>query len=331
MKQISFNNIEEIISMYGYNSFEEDEIGIKEFCFDYNIDFFKGSYKEIILDNFKIGFGNSIVANPTKLYFDYEPDTVEMHFTLAGSSTMNCKNYTESFTISEDEHNIYYSKNMRGNVVWNTQSVSVFEVNLKPDYFEKYLPNQDIFNIFRKSIQSRETTLLNKQNYYITPQMHLIIQEIMNCNRKGVYKKMYLESKVLELLLLQIEQIQRFKFHKSFSLAKIEIEKMNYAKEIILDRIDAPLSLNELAKKVNTNDCTLKKNFKRVFGTTVFGFLNDTKLEEAKNLIIEQDITINEIAHSIGYKNQQHFSKAFRKKYGVNPSVLRKNRSCKRV
>ena len=91
----------------------------------------------------------------------------------------------------------------------------------------------------------------------------------------------------------------------------------------MLHNLDSANSLIDLAHQVGTNEFTLKKGFKELFGTTVFAFWNDIKMEQARNLLLEQNINITEIAHIMGYKNQRNFSAAFKKKYGIVPSQLK--------
>lgn len=101
------------------------------------------------------------------------------------------------------------------------------------------------------------------------------------------------------------------------------MDKMYYAKDLILQHLKNPLSLNQLAKELNTNEFTLKKNFKTTFGTTVFGYIQDLKMNQAKQLILEKNIPINQVADIIGYKNPQHFTVAFKNHFGYVPSKLR--------
>ncbi len=102
------------------------------------------------------------------------------------------------------------------------------------------------------------------------------------------------------------------------------IDKMYLARDIIIEEQNNPVSLSNLAKMVSTNECTLKKEFKNVFGTTVFGYIRDIKMEKAKNLLLNPNLSINEISDIIGYKNPQHFTTAFKKQFGIAPSFLRK-------
>lgn len=151
--------------------------------------------------------------------------------------------------------------------------------------------------------------------------MFQIIQDIINCERKGLFKKMFLEAKVIELLLLQLEQIYDNTIANSL-IKKSEVEKIYAVRDYILDNLTQNCSLIDLAHKVGTNEFTLKKGFKELFGTTVFGFWNDAKMEEARKMLRTKELSIGEIADVIGYKNPQHFTAAFKRKYGVVPSRI---------
>jgi AraC-like DNA-binding protein len=153
--------------------------------------------------------------------------------------------------------------------------------------------------------------------------MLFIIREILDSQRQGAFKKMFIEAKVIELLMLQLEQVSDHHCDTFCSLKKADIEKMYQAKEIILNNLAIPCSLINIAQQVGTNEFTLKKGFKEIFGTTVFGFWNDVKMQEAKRLLLENSITVSEVSEQIGYKNPQHFSTAFKKYFGMSPSRLK--------
>jgi len=64
-----------------------------------------------------------------------------------------------------------------------------------------------------------------------------------------------------------------------------------------------------------SDEFKLKRNFKPAFGTTVNAYLNQHKMTAAKNMLIEQDLTIAEVSEKMGYRYATHFSSAFKKKY----------------
>jgi len=79
----------------------------------------------------------------------------------------------------------------------------------------------------------------------------------------------------------------------------------------------------ELARLAGLNDYKLKAGFRQVFGTTVFGYLRQQRLEQARQLLQAQEISVTEAAATVGYSSQGHFAAAFRKQFGINPKDLR--------
>lgn len=87
--------------------------------------------------------------------------------------------------------------------------------------------------------------------------------------------------------------------------------------------IDAPPSLSELAHLSGLNEYKLKQGFKEMFSTTVFGYLAEKRLELARDYLSDPNRSVTEIADSLGYASIQHFSYAFKKKFGHSPKALR--------
>ena len=82
----------------------------------------------------------------------------------------------------------------------------------------------------------------------------------------------------------------------------------------------------QLSRMVGLNDCTLKKGFREVFDTTAFGYLYNYRLETARNLLETRNAKVTDVVRMVGFKDRSYFAAAFRKKFGVNPSIyLREN------
>ncbi|NJO87787.1 MAG: helix-turn-helix transcriptional regulator [Chloroflexia bacterium] len=305
--------------------FISDNSGVEERVYPTETIFGAGFYKEIFFEGIHIGYGDIALAKPTELFVESDMETVEMHFTLCGDTFMKSNDTGRTYQFSCNQHNIVYTNGFKGFSEWSNQSkMQVFEVNLLPSFFEKYLPdNTKAFEDFRLQLHQSRQSQLCKHNLQITPQMLFIIREIMNSERQGAFKRMFIEAKVIELLMLQLEQISEHHCATFCSLKKADLEKMYQAKEIILNNLSTPCSLINIAQQVGTNEFTLKKGFKEVFGTTVFGFWNDIKMQEAKRLLLEHSMSVSEVSEQIGYKNPQHFSTAFKKYFGTSPSQLK--------
>jgi AraC family transcriptional regulator, transcriptional activator of the genes for pyochelin and ferripyochelin receptors len=163
------------------------------------------------------------------------------------------------------------------------------------------------------------------RSHLITPQIHQILRQILHCPHQGLLKKMYLEGKAWELLMRSFEPFLPPKIIQSPSkpLKIKEIEKIHYAKDILLRHLNNPPSLINLARQANLNDFALKQGFKRVFGTTVFRYLHDYRLEIARQLLVSSDSKVQTIAQQVGFANRGYFAQAFRQKFGLNPQKYR--------
>jgi len=321
--KLYLKDLEEIIYDSGGIKHHIDHAGTGEFKYIFDYKKFSGWYKEIVLENFRISYGSGSFLEKTTIFFESDEETVEMHFAIKGNSHSSIENFKRKFSIGQNSHNIFYGKDFRGSLEWNSKEMFFLEVNLKPSFFEQYLPSSGQFEVFKKLIQNKQAGIISPHNHPITSEMFLIINAIINCTLKHEFRKLFLESKVLELLLLQLNQMQQCElcFDHADASKKV-IDKMYLARDIVLRKLNDPMSLTELAKMVSTNEYTLKKEFKNVFGTTVFGYIRTTKMERAKNLLLHDNLSVSEISEIVGYKNPQHFSTAFKKQFGVSPTQL---------
>lgn len=283
-----------------------------------------GFYHEISFTHVHISFGNVVLNKLLEIYLESDFDSVEMHFTLKGKSKTVSGNFQKTVVFDSYQHNIIYAHHMEGRMEFKGPEMYIFEINLAPEFFKKFLPEDSgLFEIFRSSIDKKNSSLIQTEHNHITHEMYQILNDIIHCNRKGIFKRIYLEAKVNELLLLQLEQFLDSESLPS-SLQKKDIEKMYAVRDYIVKNLNADSSLNDLAHLVGTNEFTLKKGFKELFGTTVFGYWNDLKMEQAKRMLLDSDLNISEISDHIGYKNPRHFSSAFKRKFNILPSQLRK-------
>lgn len=320
-------DVEEILFNSENQTYLTDKAGTQELLFDFNHHFLKGSFTEIILPNFKISYGSSNITEKTIVLFESTIETVEMHFTINGSSSTFINGIKKDYGVQDNSHNIFYGKDLDGKMTWKSNEMFFFEVNLNPIFFESYLLNNPLFNAFKKKMSKNEATSLSEHNHPITPQMLLIINQIINCNFKDEFRRLFLEAKVLELLLLQLEQIETCSScfdDKKMIKEKNDIEKMHFVKELIDENLFSKLTLSQLSNEIQSNECTLKRAFKSAFNTSVFSYIKEQKMLRAKQMLLDNNITINEVSDFIGYKNPQHFSTAFKKYFGYVPSVLLK-------
>ena len=99
-------------------------------------------------------------------------------------------------------------------------------------------------------------------------------------------------------------------------------EKIEKARVILIQHIGDPITIKELSRKVAINECYLKKGFKEMFGTTIFDFYQNQRMEHARYLLYEKGLSVSEVSALLGYSSISHFSTAFKKHTGLKPCEL---------
>ncbi|MBE7103708.1 helix-turn-helix transcriptional regulator [Bacillus cereus] len=151
-----------------------------------------------------------------------------------------------------------------------------------------------------------------------------LIKRMIEHPQKDRINQLEVESKALELLSIYFGKflLNDRDEKRSRVLSKSDANKIKRAEEILLQQMDSPPSLLELAKKVDLNDYKLKLGFKELFGTSAFAYLREKRMEQAMLLLLSGTSNVTETAVAVGYNNVSHFSESFKKKYGINPSEI---------
>ncbi len=96
-------------------------------------------------------------------------------------------------------------------------------------------------------------------------------------------------------------------------------EALNAAAAYLEENLSADHSLAQISRTVHLNEFKLKKGFREYHRTTVFGYLRQKRMERARALLINGRAKVIDAAQAVGYANPSHFSRAFRKTFGMNP------------
>jgi len=95
------------------------------------------------------------------------------------------------------------------------------------------------------------------------------------------------------------------------------------ARELLLSRLPAPPTLEELANAVSANRFVLLRGFRRSFGLTPHAFTLRARIERSRGLLARGN-DVAEVAHDLGFADQSHFSRLFKRVYGVTPGRYRR-------
>ena len=243
---------------------------------------------------------------------------IQFHFCMKGQGDFlfNTGNYV--FNVKE-EHSI---------LLYNPQRDLPIDLKLQPNTWiigvvisiKKFhsLFSQDADHIHFLSPENSTKKYYDNGN--INPSMAVVLSQILSSNIHESMKALYLKGKVYELLSLYFNKNEDTDIEQCpFLIDEDNVRKIRLAKEIILKNMSEPPSLQELSEEIGLSLNKLKEGFKQLYGDTVFGYLLNHKMEEARRMLASKNYNVNEVGLRIGYSTSSHFIAAFKKKYGTTP------------
>lgn len=285
-----------------------------------------GSDQDILLDDSRFSYGELTPGRGMIVMPEQHFPVIQSVFSLSFENEIRVKCGDKSAVIGGGEHNIIVFSDL-GSLKMSAAECSEnsFYIAFSEVGFNQLVGGEYSFlSHFGKNIKHQSPGMLAMRNMHITPEMRSIIYEIIHCKRIGLLKKMFIEAKVLKLLMLQLEQVEITERREGPRLIKeYDVEKIHHAKTILDENISTSISLVELAHRVGLNDFKLKRGFKEIYNTTVYNYLYEVRMQEAKKRLLGTSQPISEIASCCGYEFVQSFIKAFKRKFGIPPEKFR--------
>ena len=143
-----------------------------------------------------------------------------------------------------------------------------------------------------------------------------VADEIKCCAYRNDILDLFLQSKIIDLLIEGLSQ----PINSDISSPAVA------ARDMLLADPGAPPSMAELSRMVGLPPRKLSAQFRATFGKPIPEWLADWRLVRGRELVIDSDASIKNIALSLGYSHLPTFSAAFTRRFGVPPTNLRASR-----
>ncbi|MGN8054692.1 helix-turn-helix transcriptional regulator [Pedobacter sp. 22163] len=244
--------------------------------------------------------------------FCFESSQQHIGFLFCLSGAINCYyNHKHDNLLSLAKNEQDFNAGGVNSIKFNiTEKTRCLYIQLTEDYF-KQVTGGELGNDLKTGIQKS-----------ISPEIGLILQQIVSPKHEGRVKRLFLEARIFELIIAYFNQKQE---KQTRVLKKEDLKKILLAKQLVEHDLQRPNSLMELSRKAGINDYKLKRGFKELTGYTVFGYLYKIRMEKAYYFLSKEKKMVNEVAFLVGYKNAQHFITAFKKQYSILPGSLNKS------
>lgn len=301
---------------------------IKEKNHKLNFDIAEGENREIFIDGIKINIRNEKLYKPLVINVEHNFPFLKIHFEIEGFSRYTPKNDKSIPVIIENGcYNFFYLPKVKGVLDYPTFKRKSLEIIFTEDCLKRIFKRnfREISSSFGKALETQEPFIMFTKSQPIPPNLLLIITDIINCSYDKEIKQVYLESKVIEIFSFLFNQIkEKETLKKTIKINKLEREQILKAEAFLQENFRRPPTIKKLSEEVGINQHKLKKQFKLIFKEPIFSYITTLRMEKAKKMLIEDELTVSEVAYKVGYKNPQHFTFAFKKRFDYLPSHLKK-------
>lgn len=157
---------------------------------------------------------------------------------------------------------------------------------------------------------------------YVREALHYAVEDYL---LKPVNKEEL--GKVLKKLELSLTDISAPHFNDEGEKRDLSPEEIvTLVKDHVKKNYADELDLNTIAQNLGFSSSYLTKIFNKVENTTPSKYIRNYRMQIAKQLLAGSDMTISQVASSVGYNDPFHFSKSFKSTFGISPTDFRDKR-----
>lgn len=232
--------------------------------------------------------------------YDSISETERLRIEAKESILMKCGNYTCNMHPSKD-----------------SQTYQALAVHFYPDVlmkiYENKLPNFLAENLPLNIGMSKLTNDVLIQKY--------IESILLYFKDPNLVTEELLILKLKEIILL-LNQTKNGPAIRSI-LSNLFSPSSHSFREIVKAHYYENITIEELATLNNQSLSTFKREFKKIYNSSPATYLREKKLERSEKLLISTDLRATEIAYECGFSTVSHFSKTFKNKHGISPTIFK--------
>lgn len=163
--------------------------------------------------------------------------------------------------------------------------------------------------------------LIEKLNKYCSDKnVDRLLKQLIDEYSEDNTSFMLLEGRFLEFIHCWLKFMNGDDIERHFAeVPERQFKRLQDAKYLIEKFMDNPCSIRALSKKVNINECDLKRGFKKINGLSIHQYIIKIRMEKARDLILNTDRSIRDICTQIGYTNHGYFAQIYSKYFGAAP------------
>jgi AraC-like DNA-binding protein len=208
-------------------------------------------------------------------------------------------------------------------ILGNGRSVCV-TISVRRDYLGKLLGTWD--NRLLENAEQTDGDGFFFQRYEMDPASLRAVADMLTMKHRGTLRLIYAKAKSEELLVNALSFACRGERASTrIRLGERDRTRILQVREMLDANFAKPPPVSELARRFGINRNKLSYGFRAVHDRSMSEYIADRRLETAWRLLDETDRPVAHIAEDVGFSHLQSFSSAFKRRYGLSPSMLRRS------
>jgi AraC-like DNA-binding protein len=200
----------------------------------------------------------------------------------------------------------------------------------KPEYLADLLRRNSIarWSMLEEIEAHRGSNTVWHRLLPLSPGLLYVAKSLLQSRYRRGIRLLHAEAKSLELLCEVLSTADTDAADDAPAVTDTEIRQLETARQMLLTGFSTPSRIADIARTVGMSESKLKRSFKARYGTTVFGFGLDCRMRHALHLLRARRMSVDQVAHEVGYRHQTSFSAAFREHFGFLPRSARNEMQC---
>jgi AraC-like DNA-binding protein len=193
--------------------------------------------------------------------------------------------------------------------------INYMVITIKPAILKGFI-TFDKPNPLLETITSSGSSFLFFEN--MAMETKLLLKNLLAIDMGDILSNFYVRIKVQELLYHAFYKLS-LRECGSQAINSIDVSRLLYVRDEIVRDLSKPPVLRELSQIAAMSETKLKSLFKQTFGTTIYNYFQQARMEEAAFLLKKGKRSVAQVGYEIGFSNLSHFSRLFERHYGQNP------------
>lgn len=263
--------------------------------------------KKIIKDEeFPVQMFENHIQKPGTYCNTHWHEHFELHYVLKGQGVF----YLNQKPLYVEEGSlVIINSNELHKGVSNSKNFNALVIIFEMDAFSKEIAGCNV--IFKSLIEG--DSIINE----------ILMSIYKEENEKNLSYKLAMKGKLYELITYLLRNYVAVSLSDRENSSRIKnLSRLNTVLQYIQENYTEQITNKELAELIHLSEFRFCHMFKESMGQSPINYINEVRLKKAYHLLEQKEISVAEIASSVGFQDYNNFGRLFRKYYGYAPSKV---------